>query len=61
MDEIINELNSVYKMISSLVVSGDNVDLVAASRSKLRKIATSIQELARKDLEKPEDHTVEEV
>jgi hypothetical protein len=45
MEEIMKELDATYRMVSNLTVSGDNVDLVAAVRSKLRKIASSINEL----------------
>lgn len=54
MDEIKMELESVFKMISGLTVSGDNVDIVAAARSKLRKVYAMIGELPTTE-EKPEE------
>lgn len=45
MEEIMKELDSIYRMVSSLTVNGDNVDIVAATRSKLRKVAASINEM----------------
>lgn len=54
MDEIKMELESVFKMISGLTVSGDNVDIVAASRSKLRKVYAMLDELPKTE-DKPEE------
>lgn len=45
MDELIGEVESVFRMISGLMVSGDNVDIVAASRSKLRKIHAELTKI----------------
>lgn len=38
MDEIMKELDSVYKTVSSIPVTGDAVDAMAVVRAKLRKI-----------------------
>lgn len=51
MDEIMRELDTVYRMVSSLTVNGDNVDIVAAVRSKLRKIGSSLNEEITKQTE----------
>lgn len=57
MDELITEIESVYKMISSVSVSGDNIDLIAAARAKLRKIHTDLNNRQAK----PESDSTEEV
>ena len=38
MDEIMKELDVVYKTVSSIPVTGDAVDAMAVVRAKLRKI-----------------------
>ena len=38
MDEIMKELDVVYKTVSSIPVTGDAVDAMAIVRAKLRKI-----------------------
>ena len=38
LDEIMKELDSVYKTVSSIPVTGDAVDAMAVVRAKLRKI-----------------------
>ena len=38
MDELMKELDSVYKTVSSIPVTGDAVDAMAVVRAKLRKI-----------------------
>lgn len=45
MDELIKEVDLTYKMLSSLLVNGDNVDIVAAAKSKLRKISAELGKL----------------
>lgn len=37
MNEIQKEINNAYKMLSSLLVSGDQVDVVAAVKLSLRR------------------------
>lgn len=37
MKELKEEINSAYKLLSTLQVSGDVVDVVAAVRAKLRR------------------------
>ena len=37
MNEIQKEINNAYKMLSSLFVSGDQVDVVAAAKMALRR------------------------
>lgn len=43
MDKILNELNSVYTVISSIPVSGDQVDAIAYARTKLRQIHAELK------------------
>lgn len=38
MDELIKDIESVFQLISSVPVSGESVDVMAAARNKLRKI-----------------------
>ena len=38
MDKIMSTLDSVYKTISSISVSGDAVDAMAFARAQLRKV-----------------------
>lgn len=44
-NEIIREVESIYRMISTILVSGEAVDVMAAARAKLCKI--------KRELEKP--------
>ena len=45
MKEVLNELDSVFKMISRIPVTGDSVDLMALSREKLRRIYATINKM----------------
>lgn len=45
MHESKEELDTIYKMISTIPVSGDNVDTMAAVRSKLRKIYADLTKI----------------
>ena len=45
MDELMRELDSVFKMISRIPVSDDNVDLMAASRYRLRHIYAVVKKM----------------
>jgi hypothetical protein len=44
MDEVVKELEFAYKMISSIPVSGDAVDIMAAAKAKLRKAVAELKE-----------------
>lgn len=44
MDELLKELDSAYRMISSIAVSGDSVDVMAAARAKLRKVYVGLKD-----------------
>ena len=46
MEELMRELDSVFKMISRIPVAGDNVDLMAASRERLRYVYASLKKMA---------------
>lgn len=43
MDEIMKELDTVYKTVSSIPVTGDAVDAMAVVRAKLRKIYAELE------------------
>ena len=43
MIDILKEVDSVFQLISTIPVSGDSVDAMAAARSKLRKIYAEIK------------------
>lgn len=42
MDEMVKELEFAYRMISSIPVSGDAVDIMAAAKAKLRKVLAEL-------------------
>lgn len=56
MDEIMKELDAVFRLISSVPVTGESVDIMAAARSKLRKAYNDIDriEKARNEVAKHE-------
>lgn len=43
MDEIMKELDAIYKTVSSIPVTGDAVDAMAVVRAKLRKIYAELE------------------
>ena len=43
MDDILNELNTIFRIVSSIPVTGDAVDSMAAVRAKLRKVYADIE------------------
>lgn len=43
MNEILKELDTAYKLISSLPVCGDAVDIIADARARLRKVYTELE------------------
>lgn len=45
MHELMEEIDTVYKMISTVPVTGDNIDTMAAARSKLRKIYAGLTKI----------------
>ena len=45
MDELLKELDYVFRTISSIPVTEDSVDKMAVARAKLRKIYASLQNL----------------
>lgn len=45
MDEMIKEVDAIYRMISTIAVSGDAVDAVAAVRAKLRKLYAAMEHM----------------
>lgn len=44
MDELVKDLEFAYKMLSGIAVSGDAVDMMAAARSKIRKVCVELME-----------------
>ena len=52
MENIIREVDAVFKLISAVPVSGESVDFIAAARAKLRNIhaeLTKTEEDVKKD------------
>lgn len=49
MNEVQAEINNAYKMLSSLFVSGDQVDVVAAVKLSLRRAFQMAKDEAQKD------------
>lgn len=45
MNDILKELDSVFRMISVIPVTGDAVDMMAAARSKLRRVCADLQKM----------------
>lgn len=54
MNEMVQELEFAYRMISSIPVSGDAVDMMASARAKLRKVSAALKEAALKEQENKE-------
>lgn len=44
MDTILKELDVIFQLVSSIPVSGNDVDVMAAARNKLRKVYTQLKE-----------------
>lgn len=42
MEELVKDLEFAYKMISSIPVSGDCVDMMATARAKIRKVCVEL-------------------
>lgn len=51
MDEILNELDSAFRTLSTIPVTGDAVDAMAVTRAKLRKVYAELVELNKKSQE----------
>lgn len=45
MNEILNHLDAAYRYISSISVSGDSVDKIAAARAMLRKAYDGLKKI----------------
>ena len=58
MNEILKELDTALKLISTLRVSGDAVDVVAVAKSSLRKVRADVETLQAGNAAAPErgDH-----
>ena len=46
MKDLMKDVDSAFRMISSIPVSGDAVDAVAAARAKLRGVYTRLEKMA---------------
>ena len=57
MDEIMKELDSVYKTVSSIPVTGDAVDALAVVRANLRKAYAEAEKI---DAENKADKVVDQ-
>lgn len=44
MDEILKDLDTAFKAISSIAVSGEAVDAMAVARAKLRNVYAKLKE-----------------
>lgn len=45
MDEILKDLDTAYKAISSIPVAGDAVDTMAVARARLRKVYAELKRI----------------
>ena len=45
MDEILKDLDTTYKAISSIPVAGDAVDTMAVARARLRKVYAELKRI----------------
>jgi hypothetical protein len=51
MDEILKKVDAAFQLISSIPVSGDNVDIVAAARNNLRAVYAELKKLDKEGLD----------
>ena len=49
MEQILKNLDSAFRMISSIPVTGEHVDIMAAARNNLRKAYAEIEKLNTKE------------
>ena len=54
MERILQRVNSAFRLISSLSVSGDSVDIVAEARNDLRVVYAEVKKLAAEQPKKEE-------
>jgi hypothetical protein len=45
MKELMEELDAAYRMMSSVPVTGDAIDLIAAARAKLRHVCSELEKM----------------
>lgn len=45
MEEIMNSINTAFKAISSIPVTGDSVDAMAVARAQLRKVYADLEKM----------------
>lgn len=48
-DSMLEELDAAFKMVSSVPVTHDAIDVMAAARSKLRKVYAELQQMKREE------------
>lgn len=46
MDKILAELDVIFKMISTIPVSGDSVEIMATAKNKLRQVYAEVKQKA---------------
>lgn len=45
MDNILNELSSIFRLVSSVPVTGDAIDTIAVARAKLKAVYRDIESM----------------
>ena len=45
MEEILKDLDATFRLISSVSVSGDAVDMIAAAKNHLRKVFAELKKM----------------
>lgn len=58
MDEILKDLDTAFKAVSTISVSGDAVDAIALARAKLRNAYASLQKIKLENDAAQEDDSV---
>lgn len=54
MDQILKNIDSAFRLMSSIPVSGDNVDIMSAARNNLRRAYAELEKMnTKKETEKP--------
>ena len=61
MTEILKELNQAFRLLSFIPVSGDNVEIMAEAKTRLRKINAQLQNMKVKDSDAFQPHRTTEI
>ena len=56
MTEILKELDQAFRLLSFIPVSGDNVEIMAEAKARLRKINAQLQNMKVKDSDAFQPH-----